>query len=409
MKAGILTKTDLLDFVTGATVLATGGGGIAPSTERLDRAVSRVYDQGLECRLIDPRDVPDDALVFMSAGVGGGVSREVKQKYLLFPSYEDLFVKGFDPSGWIEDQIREMDRLYPLPSWAEMPTRGWGQAAEKRLIEIVGEEPFAYLLGEIGPLGYGAICRAAAVGKPVVDADTAGYRAVPEISLSTLNIKDAPVVPAVLATSWGDMLVYEKVLSWQRFEDINRSIAVSSGGTVGGMMSVRGSVLKGAVAPNTISKTIEIGRAIRQARDRGDDPVAAVIEASGGYKLFDGEVAAFLWEEKGGFVWGESRFKGRGEFANHTFKVWFKNENQISWKDGEPYVTCPDLICIVDAKTGHGLSNFWLKDFEVGRAVAIVGIRSAELWRTEKGLRIYNPRRFGFELQYVPIEKFFGG
>lgn len=408
MTETILTKTDLSDFVTGATVLATGGGGIAPSTERLDRALSRVYDQGLECRLIEPGDVPDDALVFMSSGVGGGVSREVKEKYLLFPSFEDLFVKGFDGLKWIQDQIREMDRLYPLPSWAEMPTRGWGEAAEKRLVEILGEEPFAYLLGEIGPMGYGPICRAAAVGKPVVDADTAGYRAVPEISLSTLNLKDAPVVPAVLATSWGDMLVYEKVLSWQRFEDISRGIAVSCGGMVGGMMSVRGSVLKGAVAPNTVSKSIEIGRAIRQATDRRDDPVEAAIEASGGYKLFEGEVTAFLCEEKGGFIWGESRFKGRGEFANHTFKVWFKNENQVSWKDEEPYVTCPDLICIVDVNTGRGLSNFWLKDFEVGRAVAVIGIRSAELWRTDKGLRIYNPRRFGFEMQYVPIEKFFG-
>jgi len=408
MTATILTKTDVSDFVIGAMVLATGGGGIAPPAERLDRVVSRIYDRGLRCKLIEPEAVPDDALVFIPVGAGGGVSREVREKYLLFPSFEDLFVKGFDSLKWIEDQIREMDRLYPLPSWAEMPTREWGQAAEKRLIEIVGEEPFAYLLGEIGPMGYRLMCEAAAKGKPVVDADTAGYRAVPESSLSTLNIKDAPIVPAVLATPWGDLLVYEKVLSWQRFEDINRSIAVSCGGSVGGMMSLRGNVLKGAVTPKTVSKSIEIGKAIRQAGDRGDDPVEAVIKTSGGFKLFEGEIAAFLRDEKGGFIWGESRFNGRGEFANHTFKVWFKNENQISWKDGEPYVTCPDLICIVDAKTRLGLSNFWLKDFEVGRAVAILGIRSAELWRTDKGLRIYNPRRFGFEIQYVPIEKFFG-
>jgi hypothetical protein len=96
-------------------VLATGGGGIAPSAERFDRTVSGVYEKGLECRLIDPDEVPDDALVFMSAGVGGGVTTEVRRRYLLFPSYEDLFVKGFDAG------TRSSVSLFPVPGAAVRP------------------------------------------------------------------------------------------------------------------------------------------------------------------------------------------------------------------------------------------------------------------------------------------------
>jgi len=32
-------------------------------------------------------------------------------------------------------------------------------------------------------------------------------------------------------------------------------------------------------------------------------------------------------------------------------------------------------------------------------------MKAADHWRTEKGLRIYNPKRFGFDIEYVPVEK----
>ena len=126
---------------------------------------------------------------------------------------------------------------------------------------------------------------------------------------------------------------------------------------------------------------------------------------TGGYKLFEGVVTAYIREEKWGFIWGESRFEGVNEFKGHRFKVWFKNENQISWFDDEPFVTCPDLICVVDSVTGQGLSNFWLNDFRRGRRVTIIGIKLAQAWRTERGLKIYNPRHFGFHIRYVPVEE----
>jgi DUF917 family protein len=40
-----------------------------------------------------------------------------------------------------------------------------------------------------------------------------------------------------------------------------------------------------------------------------------------------------------------------------------------------------------------------------GRKVAVVGVKAVDCWRTERGIQIYNPKHFGFDLDYVPIEE----
>ena len=391
-----LTDQDLWDAIRGAAVLATGGGGIAPDKETFQRELDKLREGGFKVRLVDLEEVPSDSVVFMKVGIGGGIELDIKRKYM----------RG--SIECIRKQILEMDKVYPLPKWAEIPDEKWEMKGEERLIEILGKEPEAYLSFEVGPgVLFRQACEAARRNKPVIDADIAGYRAVPELSLSTLNIKHAPAMPAVCATPWGDLLIFEKVLSWQRFEDICRHLAIVSGGYTPVVIPVEVRFLREAYVPKTISKSIEVGRAIREALERGEDAVDAAVKACSGYKLFEGRVKAYLREDKGGFVWGETRFEGTGEFKNHTFKIWYKNENQISWLNGEPYVTCPDLICVVDAKTSWGLSNFRIEDWASGREVAIIGVKAADLWRTERGLRIYNPRHFGFEIRYKPIEEFF--
>jgi len=39
------------------------------------------------------------------------------------------------------------------------------------------------------------------------------------------------------------------------------------------------------------------------------------------------------------------------------------------------------------------------------REVTLWGMKCADLWRTERGLRIYNPKHFGFDIPYTPIEQ----
>lgn len=124
-----------------------------------------------------------------------------------------------------------------------------------------------------------------------------------------------------------------------------------------------------------------------------------VIKILNGSKRFEGYVESFLREERDGFMCGNIIFEGGKEFKGETFKIWFKNENLIAWRNDKLDFTCPDAIVIVDSQKGEGLSN-WGDHFYKGREVTIIGIRSLEIWRSEKGLEIFGPKHFGFDFSH---------
>lgn len=86
-------------------------------------------------------------------------------------------------------------------------------------------------------------------------------------------------------------------------------------------------------------------------------------------------------------------------------KVWFKNENHITWLDDRIHVTSPDLICVVRREDGEPVTNTVLAP---GTPVAILGAK-ADWYRTPQGLRALGPRHFGFDVEYRPIEEIMGG
>jgi hypothetical protein len=392
MTVKVLTKEDLWSTVVGGAALATGGGGASPTYEFFSGAVDPLVEKGVKFRLAEAQDVPKGELIFVSAGVGGGLERRKTELYMRrYPS--------------VQEWIREMDRVFPLPSWAEIPGDDWPTMPYRRMVQLKGREPFGVMPFEIGPNNYREFTTAGTLNKSVVDADTAGHRAVPELSLASLNVTHAPVAPLIVSTSWGDLAVFEKFLSWQRAEDLVRHIAIISGGGCMGMTAFTDEWIKKGTVHGTLSLSMKVGKAILKAREDHADPVDAIIKAAGGYLLFEGEVAAYTNEGYDSFTWGNSWIKGTGKHGGKTLRIWFKNENQISWIDEKPYVTCPDPFTVVDRESGEGLSNFRVTDWPQGRKVAVWGMRSADPWRTERGLRIYNPKHFGFDIEYKPIEK----
>jgi DUF917 family protein len=404
----ILDATDLWDMVVGGSALATGGGGVGPTRAQFDSIVEPALAEGIKPTLVDAADLPDDGLVYIAAGVGGGVRREEKERWLSSPGWEARWSPGFDATAWLHAQLDDLEYLYPSCAWSERPGMDWRSIPEHRLQGILGHESHAYMPFELGPNIYMTLLDAAGKGKPVVDGDTAGYRAVPEVSLCSLNVHEARIGPVVLATPWGDELVLEKVLNWQRLEDICRHVAVSCGGGVSGMIAFRGSVIRDGIVSGSLSKALAVGRAIREARASGRDPIDAAADAAGGYVLFRGRVLARVNEDKGAFIWGDERLEGTGAFAGQRFKIWYKNENHMSWLDGRPFVMSPDLVTVLDAETGYGLSNFDANAWSWGRDVAVLGVPCDPVWRTERGQRIFHPWRWGFACDYTPIEEVVG-
>jgi len=119
--------------------------------------------------------------------------------------------------------------------------------------------------------------------------------------------------------------------------------------------------------------------------------VKAFIKTSDPNLLFQGKVRTYERREEGGHMWGTISLTGTKEFNKDMFRIWYKNEYLITWLNEKPYVTCPDTICVVDAKTGGGLSA-WGQEFTKNREVMVLGTKAHKMWRTEKGVELFSPR-----------------
>jgi DUF917 family protein len=157
--------------------------------------------------------------------------------------------------------------------------------------------------------------------------------------------------------------------------------------------------------PGTISESLALGRAIRKAREAGDDPVVAAAQGVDGWVLFRGTIRARDWRNTG-YMEGTQDIEGEGAFAGHVLRIWFKNENHLSWLDGDDWVASPDLMEICDAESGEPLVNTYL---EVGDRVAVVGMRRRAIWDSPQGLATLGPVHFGWnDFRYRPIEDIAG-
>ena len=101
-------------------------------------------------------------------------------------------------------------------------------------------------------------------------------------------------------------------------------------------------------------------------------------------------------------MWGETEIKGSGIKPGSKLKVWFKNENHVTWLDNKPWIMSPDIIEIIDEKTGEPITN---TDIKKGDKVSVIGMEGGSIFRGAEGLKVLGPRHFGFDLDYTPIEK----
>jgi hypothetical protein len=252
---------------------------------------------------------------------------------------------------------------------------------------------------EIGGINAGAILSAAArLRLPLADADYAG-RAIPELHATTLELYGAPVLPFACADRYGNETLIVGAASNAWAERIGKHLAQASLGIVGcafaAMPAGRASEI--AVA-GTLTEALALGRAIREAHA---DPVQAAADALDGWVLFRGEVTSRDWENNG-YMEGRHILEGTGAFASHRLEVWFRNENHVSWLDGEPWVASPDLIEFCDPDTAEPLVNTHL---DVGQSLAVVGMRRRPAFDSPAGLSVLGPEHFGFDMPFRGIEE----
>jgi DUF917 family protein len=209
-----------------------------------------------------------------------------------------------------------------------------------------------------------------------------------------------------MVTRWGDTILVERAVDDYRLEDLSRVIAVASGGGVQvAHTAISGRDAKRTMIHGSISQAILFGRTVREAREQGKNPIAELVKVAHGYTLFRGVVTKADSKGEFGFTWWDVELTGTGSDRGHVYKVFVKNENIVTWRDGRPDAMSPDLICNLDPNTGDAIAGQGLGGYPIGTDVVMVGIPNSPLWRTDKGIEVMGPRHFGFDFDYVPIER----
>ncbi len=369
MRFDLRDRTDVEDLTTGCTFFGTGGGG--DKKVGLDMLYPHV-DTGKTIKIIDVADVNDNDWVACPyySGTIAPPTAEVEASRTRFPwdSYEQELDIGL---SIIEDYLD---------------------------IKFQSVAPF-----ELGGVNTPAPIDAATKhGIQCVDGDYAG-RAVPEICQNTVCIEKFPMAPLALVDWYGNRTLVQDIVNYEMGERISKALSESAWGRVGNVgFPLQGAEFKKVIIPGTLSTSYNIGRLIRKSREDGDDPAERIVENHGGWVMFKGEVVEKKWENKAGYMWGETLVKGIGDVQGRKLRIWFKNENHITWLDDSPWVTSPDLIIVIEQHTGEPLTN---TDINPGDNVSVIGMKAAHpMFRTAGGLAVLGPKHFGFDMTYRPIE-----
>lgn len=272
--------------------------------------------------------------------------------------------------------------------------------AFKKIEKILGEKVSAVAATELGGFNTAVALHVASVMDiPLIDGDYAG-RAAPELLQSTANIFNVSPLPSVIATDTGNLIIVEQCATLDEYERIARTVSLTSGGAAVVDTPVKVKIAKKVLIKGTISKCIEAGKILKKAEMSGCDPIFELMKYLDGVLVFKGVVKKYVWNDAGGFLYGEAIYEGIDEWKNRELKIWIKNENITAWIDGKVVVTAPDLIIVVNEK-GYGITNAELKE---GMKAFIIGVQAPKVWTTKKGLELFGPRHFGFEFDYKPLK-----
>jgi DUF917 family protein len=370
------TLTDVEDFVRGCTFMGTGGGG---DPKKGVASLKKLLDEGKEIKWVDADIIGDDdwtVCPFLMGSIAP-LTEETKERMSFFGLHKPVY----DNTGILAKAMSELAAFQGVELSAVIP------------IELGGANT------------PGGVAAGLTLGLKVVDGDYTG-RAIPEAQQTTPYLAEKPMWPITSIDEWGNVVVIRDAINYLMAERIGKMISAAAFGLSGDAgFLIPGKDMKQVVVRGTLTKCLKIGGAIREARERGDDAVKEVTDMLDGWVVMRGMVTKKEWDDRDGYYWGYHTIRGEREYDGVDLKIWFKNENHVSWRNGKPFVTSPDMIIVVDEKTGEPYTNTEIAE---GMKVAVICLKAVPQFRTERGVGILGPKYFGFNIEYEPVEELLG-
>lgn len=359
-----VTVEDVTALARGVTLLGSGGGG------HVDVAAIMLRHQladGRKVSVHDPADLPPDAVV-VPVGLAGGTS---------------VFVE-------------------------KLPGGGEFGAAVAAVAAHAGVRPAALMAAEIGGVpGLLVFSAALETGLDVVDADLMG-RALPRFDQLTTAAVGGPAVPFALADATGQVVLLDG-MDAAGVERVVRAVVVETGGWAAvALPPIRAGELAGVASLGAVRRALTLGRT-HLALDLPAAP-PTVAAALGGRLLASGrvvEVLRFPGNPPPPAVHGTSRQFGRGSVAlldaatGTVLRLEMENEYLLALADGEIVATTPDLLCVLDRRTGEPIQCDRIR---AGGEADAVQLPAAPFWRRGSFIERVSPPAFGIEAAPVLLE-----
>jgi len=361
----ITTNQQVEDFTRGCCFFATGGGGDPLFGQEMLR---EALGAGKEIRIIDVNEFPLDAWTICP--------------YLMGPA-----------PGPESEAVRQARKDYGL---TQEVVSNMSAAAAQLLLEQEHTKLSAVIPIELGAAATSsAVATAAWLGVPTIDGDYAG-RAIPEVAQILPAINNVSLLPIASCDRYGNQVIIKKTTGLEMTERLGKMIATASLGLVGQATLLKQlKEMKPFMLPNTLSKALAVGSALREARAK-DRSLQSVIELTQANLVFMGKVTERKAEVQDGYYVGHVNIDGVDRFKNTRFKMWVKNEIILSWLNDEPCIACPDLITMIDHSTFEPVIIGKLSE---GTSVIVFGIPAPESFRSPAAMQLLGPRHFGFDFK----------
>lgn len=334
-----INENDIRAILYGTCFLGAGGGGcLSDGLAILDDNIKK--HGNLEVNVIEPDEIGPAGSAVMIAGMGAPTVLKTKEEKF---RYEVAYT--FD--------------------------------AMKCAAQFSGKNIEAIIPVEYGPVNY-IVPMIACIERnmPLVDADGCG-RAVPGLDTTLFNINKIPFCPAVACDDKNNVvyLYTHDAADGTTAEEVFRHLC----GAFGYVMGLGGwisspSDIKEKLILGTLTKAEKVGKAILRAKEGGIDVFEELKKEIEIKPLVTGTVVKLE------SVMHESHDIGvteiLGDDGEHYF-VDVKNESILFRHGDDAVITCPDLICVIDEKTGDPQTN---ADMYEGQRVKYFAVPAPEIW-----------------------------
>lgn len=382
----LISEVDLECISIGAYILGTGGGG---SPYEMKLQIREILRQGGTIKVMDIEDIVSgnkDAKVSMCGFAGSPTvlneqlcRHEIRQAY-------DILHKNFlhkAPEGVVSIEIGGSNGLQSL------------YMASSAQLDVPCVD------GDFMGRAYPTLWQ---VTPYVLETGLDGQQPVADL-FTPLAISDGNGNTAVVVTS-------ESLLNTEKLVRANLSELGSAVGFFTTAMCAR--KVEAWVIKNSISLAWRIGAAVLRARQSNelDNVGRFIIESVGGpgvaREIYRGKIVGIERRLEKGHAYGEviiESTSSTGSSFAERLTIPFKNENIMAKLGSQVLASVPDLISVIDEKTGEAIGT---PEYKYGLHVLVLVITGSHHWTSSpRALEIGGPAAFGFpEVEYVPVGRY---